>query len=167
MKHTSLRQSSLERLTIVSSHAFADVLTRFTAQIAHPDVPKLMADIRSCRTDTELEVIVSSAVGPPQIMEFARFDLGEVLRKESGGDTPRAVRLLVGNPLTMRKMARHVPDAGSYAPATVLFDERTEGVYIYYDRMASLLASYRNGAVLEVARDLDSRIEGMLIQAAG
>jgi hypothetical protein len=29
------------------------------------------------------------------------------------------------------------PDAGSYAPVTVLVDERAEGVYLSYDRMTS------------------------------
>jgi hypothetical protein len=28
----------------------------------------------------------------------------------------------------MKEMAKHVPDAGSYAPVTVLVDERTDGV---------------------------------------
>ena len=45
-----------------------------------------------------------------------KFDLGAVLRKESGSDTPRIVRLLLGNPLIMKEMAKHTPDAGSYAP---------------------------------------------------
>jgi hypothetical protein len=28
----------------------------------------------------------------------------------------------------MKEMAKHVPDAGSYAPVTVLIDERPNGV---------------------------------------
>ena len=36
-------------------------------------------------------------------------------------------------------MAKHVPDAGSYAPVTVLVDERADGVHLSYDKMASLL----------------------------
>jgi hypothetical protein len=40
----------------------------------------------------------------------------------------------------MKEMAKHVPDASSYAPVTVLVDERADGVHISYDRMASLLA---------------------------
>ena len=42
----------------------------------------------------------------------------------------------------MKEMAKQVPDAGSYAPVTVLVDERADGVHISYDRMASLLAPY-------------------------
>ena len=49
-------------------------------------------------------------------MEFARFDAGEVLLKSQGGYGPRILRLVVGNPLIMKEMARTVPDAASYAP---------------------------------------------------
>jgi len=66
----------------------------------------------------------------------------------------------------MKEMAKHVPDAGSYAPVTVLVDERADGVHISYDRMASLLAPYGNRDALPVARDLDAKIEELLRQAA-
>ena len=51
------------------------------------------------------------------------LDHAAVLRKVTGLDTPKIVRLVIGNPLVMKKMAKHVPDAGSYAPVTVLVDE--------------------------------------------
>jgi len=63
-------------------------------------------------------------------------------------------------------MAKRVPDAGSYAPVTVLVDERADGVHISYDRMASLLAPYGVLDALSIARDLDVRVENMLRQAA-
>lgn len=54
------------------------------------------------------------------------------------------------------------PYAGSYAPVTVLVDERSDGVHSSYDKMASLLAPYGNPDALAVARDLDSKIENLL-----
>jgi uncharacterized protein (DUF302 family) len=75
-------------------------------------------------------------------------------------------RLVIGNPLIMREMVKHVPDAGSYAPVTILIDERPDGVHISYDRMASLLAPYENAEALTVARDLDTKVEGLLVSAA-
>jgi hypothetical protein len=77
------------------------------------------------------------------------------------------VRLIMGNPLIMQEMAKRVPDAGSYAPVTVLVDERSDGVHISYDRMASFLASYRNADALAVTRDLDKKVESLLSEAAG
>ena len=63
-------------------------------------------------------------------------------------------------------MARHAPDAGSYAPVTILVDERSDGVHLSYDRMASLLAAYANPNALAIARDLDAKIEDLLKAAA-
>jgi len=76
------------------------------------------------------------------------------------------IRFVIGNPLIMREMAKHVPDAGSYAPVTVLVDERADGVHLSYDRMASLLAPYKNAAALNVARELDAKVEALLASAA-
>jgi uncharacterized protein (DUF302 family) len=99
-------------------------------------------------------------------MLFMQLDQGAVLQKETGQDTPRIIRLVIGNPLIMKEMAKHVPDAGSYAPVTVLVDERADGVHLSYDRMASFLAPYGSRDALEVARRLDKKIEDLLRQAA-
>jgi hypothetical protein len=107
--------------------------------------------------------LVHGAVGPSDLMEFTRFDLGEVLRKRNGAAAPRGVRFVVGNPIIMSQMVEHVPD--SYAPVTVLIDQRPDGV-LSYDRMASFLAPYGNSEALKVARDLDSKVEAVLTAAA-
>lgn len=59
-----------------------------------------------------------------------------------------------------------MPEAPSYAPVTVLIDEREDGVHLSYDRMASYLASYGNLAALEVARELDLKVEHLLTRIA-
>jgi uncharacterized protein (DUF302 family) len=99
-------------------------------------------------------------------MQFMKFDLGEIVRKERGDSAPRSLRYLIGNPLIMKQMLERSPDAGSYAPVTVLVDERADGVRLSYDRMASFLAPYGNDDALKVARDLDAKIETLLTKAA-
>src|SRR5258708_27346173 len=99
-------------------------------------------------------------------MLFIQLDQGAVVRKETGRDVPRIIRLLIGNTLIMKEMAKHVPGAGTYAPVTVLVDERADGVHLSYDRMASFLVPYGNRDALEVARHLDKKIEDLLRQAA-
>jgi uncharacterized protein (DUF302 family) len=100
-------------------------------------------------------------------MLFLEFDHGAVVRKETGLEEPKIVRLVIGNPLVMKEMAKHVPDAGSYAPITVLVDERGDCVHLSYDRMASFLVPYENPDALKVARELDARVEKLLNDAAG
>jgi hypothetical protein len=122
--------------------------------------------VDAARTVADLDEVVQGAIGPSQLMEFVRFDAGEVLRKGRGGQGPNVLRLLVGNPLIMREMAQTVPDAASYAPVTILVDERADGVHLSYDSMASLIAPYGSQAALAVARDLDAKVESLLETAA-
>jgi len=45
-------------------------------------------------------------------------------------------------------------------------DERADGVHLSYDSVASLLAPYKKYDALEVARDLDGKVEDLLRHAA-
>jgi uncharacterized protein (DUF302 family) len=99
-------------------------------------------------------------------MLFAEFDLGDILRRETGSKTPKIIRLVVGNPLIMKEMVKHVPDAGSYAPVTVLIDERPDGVHLAYDKMESYLLPYGSPEALAVARNLDAKITALLRECA-
>ena len=47
-----------------------------------------------------------------------------------------------------------------------LVDERPGGVHLSYDRMTSFLAPYNNAAALNVARELDAKVEALLASAA-
>ena len=46
----------------------------------------------------------------------------------------------------MKEMAKTVPDAASYAPITILVDERADGIHLSYDSMARLIAPYGSEA---------------------
>src|SRR6516162_2471608 len=123
----SINQITLERFSLTCAKTFDEVLSSIESQVGHPDIAQFMKGVASAKTDEELQEIVRKAVGPTDLMEFTRFDQGAVLRKEDD-NAPRVLRLLIGNPLTMRKMVKHVHDAGSYAPVTILIDERLDGV---------------------------------------
>jgi uncharacterized protein (DUF302 family) len=160
------RHIDVQRVSVTSSKPFDDVVATIEAKIGHPDMRVFGKRIAAAQTEADLEQVVQSEVGASGLMEFARYDLGEVLRKESGGKDRRVLRLVVGNPLIMKQMVKPVPDAGSYAPVTILIDERADGVHLSYDRMASYLAPYRSPEALKVARDLDSKVEALLTAAA-
>jgi len=156
----------VRRFRVVSSRPFEEIVRRLTAAIGHPDMSAFHRAVAAAKTVANLEEVVRGAIGSSELMEFARFDAGEVLRKERGGEGPKILRLLVGNPLIMKELAKTVPDAASYAPVTILVDERADGVHLSYDSMASLIAPYGGPATLVVARDLDAKIENLLETAA-
>ena len=156
----------VQRFSVVSQRPFDEVIRRLTATIGRPDLKAFHDAVASATTMGELQAVVRQAVGSSDLMEFVRFDSGDVLRKERGGQGPRMLRLVVGNPLIMKEMAKVVPDAASYAPVTILIDERLDGVHISYDSMASFLAPYGHRDALDIAKDLDMKVEGLLQAAA-
>ena len=161
-----IRKIEIERFCLTSSKPFDQGVAAVNAGIGHPDMAEFFRSTHAARSFAELKSAVEKGLSKIGLMLFMELDQGAVLQKETGQDTPRIIRLLVGNPLIMKEMAKHVPDAGSYAPVTVLVDERVDGVHLSYDRMASLLAPYKNRDALEIARDLDKKVEDLLRHAA-
>jgi len=163
---TLTRRIDVERVTVSSRKSLQDVLSKFDAAVGHPNIEEFWKHVAATKTNSEMEKVVQSALGQSGFMEFARFDHGGVVHKGETGDHPKVFRLVIGNPLIMREMVKHVPDAGSYAPVTILIDERPDGVHISYERMASFLAPYENAEALKVAKDLDAKVESLLASAA-
>jgi uncharacterized protein (DUF302 family) len=155
----------VRRFSVISRSSFEEVESRLAQCIGQPDMTTFKIAIANA-TFAELQDRVRESVGSSDLMEFARFNAGEVLRKENGGNGPRIFRLLVGNPLIMKEMAKSVPDAASYAPVTILIDERPDGVHLSYDSMASQLAPYGSATALGIARDLDCKVESLLVSVA-
>ena len=156
---------NVQRVSIVSPKPFDEVVRRVTATLGQPDLRAFHDALVAATTVAELEQTVHGAIGASGLMEFGRFDAGDVLRKGTDGRGPKLLRLLVGNPLIMKEMARRVADAAAYAPITILVDERPDGVHLAFDSMASLLGPYGDDGAIAVARDLDAKV-GALLEAA-
>ncbi|MGB7471770.1 MAG: DUF302 domain-containing protein [Candidatus Acidiferrum sp.] len=161
-----IRRIEIERFSLTSPKPFDQVVAALDAAIGHPDMAEFARSSREAHSFAELKSGVEKGLSDAGLMLFMQLDHGAVLRKETGRDTPRIIRFIIGNPLIMKEMAKHVPDAGSYAPVTVLVYERADGVHLSYDKMESFLAPYENAAALEVARELDRKVERILQQAA-
>src|ERR1700689_3651107 len=161
-----IRKVDMERFSMTSSKPFDAVFAAIKASIGHPNMTELWQATQRATTAAELEDAIQPALSESGLMQFVEFDHGMIVRKGTEHHTSRIIRLVIGNPLIMKEMAKHVPDAGSYAPVTVLVDERADGVHISYDRMASLLAPYGNRDALCVAHGLDAKVEDLLLRAA-
>ena len=160
-----IRKIEVERFSLTSSRSFDDVLAAINDAVGHPEMTQFWKSAQQARTVSELKNSIEKALGRTGLMSFVQFDHGAIVRKATGRDKPRMVRVVIGNPLIMQEMAKHVPDAGSYAPVTVLVDERSDGVHLSYDRMTSFLAPYGNPDALAVARNLDEKVEALLQEA--
>ena len=159
------RKIQVERWSITSSRPFNEIVTGLHAAIGHPEMKTFFGETSVAQSPAELQAVVEKALGPSGFMEFIRFDQGEILAKESK-DTLRILRFVIGNPLVMKEMVKHVPDAASYAPVTILVTEQTGSVRLSYDTMASLIAPYGSADASRVARDLDAKIESLILEIA-
>jgi uncharacterized protein (DUF302 family) len=161
-----IRTVEMERFSVTSSKPFDAVVAAIKASIGHPNMAEFWQTMQRTTTAAEQEAAIQPVLGESGLMQFVEFDHGMIVRKGTEHHSSRIVRLVIGNPLIMKEMAKRVPDAGSYAPVTVLVDERADGVHISYDTMASLLGPYGDRDALNVARDLDAKVEDVLRQAA-
>ena len=161
-----IKKIEVERFTLSSSKLFDQVVAALNSAVGHPDMSEFWKSTDRAQSDAELQNTIEKGLGPTGLMLFVEFDHGAIVRKGTGGATPRMIRFVIGNPIIMRQMVQHVPDAGSYAPVTILIDERSDGVHLSYDRMTSFLTPYNNSEALKVARDLDEKVEALINAAA-
>jgi uncharacterized protein (DUF302 family) len=160
----AVKQVEVERFSLTTSRPFESVVSALKAGIGQLDLAAFASASKS--SGTFAEEVINRNLEETALMLFLEFDHGAVVRKETGLAKPKIMRLVIGNPLVMKEMAKHVPDAGSYARVTVLVDERDDGVHLSYDRMTSFLSPYENQDALKVARELDSKVERLLNNSA-
>jgi uncharacterized protein (DUF302 family) len=161
-----IKTIEVQRFSRTTSRSFEAVVASLKAGVGRLDLAAFASASKSPGTFAELEEVINRDMGKTHLMLFLEFDHGAVLRKETGLNKPKIMRLVIGNPLVMKEMAKHVPDAGSYAPVTVLVDEREDGVHLSYDKMVSFLTPYGNQQALTIAHDLDHKIVKLLNDAA-
>jgi uncharacterized protein (DUF302 family) len=159
------RQVNIQRWSITSQKPFDAVVAAVEEGIGRPNMLEFVAKMTASTSYDEMQKVVHESVSEIGLMEFMRLDHGAVLRKAGDGNR-KSVRLIVGNPLIMQSMTRIVPDAASYAPVTVLIDQRPDGVHLSYDEMESVLATYGNAGALKIARDLDAKVKRLLKSAS-
>jgi len=162
----TIAKVEVKRFSLTTPKPFDAVVAALKSAVGQPDMVEFFRATRAATSFPDLQRIVQSGLGRTGLMLFAEFDLGAILRRETGSKTPKITRLLVGNPLIMKEMVKHVPDAGSYAPVTVLIDERPDGVHVSYDKMESYLLPYGSSEALAVARNLDATITTLLRECA-
>ena len=160
----AIQTIEVQRFSLTTSRSFEAVVASLKAGVGRLDLAAFASASKSPGTFAELEEVINRDMGKTNLMLFLEFDHGAVLRKETGLNKPKIVRLVIGNPLVMKEMAKHVPDAGSYAPVTV--DEREDGIHLSYDKMVSFLTPYGNQQALAIAHDLDHKIVKLLNDAA-
>jgi hypothetical protein len=154
-----------------SERPFSSVLDGIFGGISQPDIGLLFSEVAASTSYEQLSSLVGQAQGSAGLMRFLQLDLDPVLTLDPQAPDwagRRLVRLIAGNPVTMGEMTRHVADAGSYAPVTILIQEMPDGrTRVAYDTVASEIAPYHDAAASQVADRLDTEVLDLLRQVTG
>jgi uncharacterized protein (DUF302 family) len=154
-----------ERIHWVTGKPFDSVLSGIYQGIGRPDITTLFGKLATTTSFDEFSQLVNDAVGPSKLMQFLRLDENRALAINPAMHEYRLVRIIAGNPLTMSQMTDSTPDAGSYAPVTILVWEQAGQVHVAYDSVVSSLSDVGSDAALEVARTLDAEVIELLTAA--
>jgi uncharacterized protein (DUF302 family) len=167
---SAIAESTVEirRVTVTSELPFDEVVAAVYAGLGRvADFGEVVRRWGGARDRDSFDAMTVPLVGSSGLLEFISFDHGGVLAIRDPGRSRRMLRIIAGNPVTMSKMAATVPDAGSYAPVTILIVDRPGGVTLSYDRVASAIAPYAGDEASAVAEGLDDAVLTLLRNAAG
>ncbi len=113
----AIQTIEVQRFSLTTSRSFEAVVASLKAGVGRLDLAAFASASKSPGTFAELEEVINRDMGKTGLMLFMELDHGAVLRKESGLDKPKIIRFIIGNPLVMKEMTKHVPDAGSTHPS--------------------------------------------------
>jgi len=171
MVSENVLQVQVSRHVFDTERPFSSVLDGIFGGISQPDIGLLFSKLAASTSYEQFSSLVRQAQGSAGLMRFLQLDLDAALtldpqaRHQAGR---RLVRLIAGNPVTMGQMTRHVPDAGSYAPVTILIQQMPDGgTRVAYDTVTSAIAPYRDAAASDVAQRLDTEVLDLLRQVTG
>ncbi|MBP1818622.1 hypothetical protein [Mycobacterium sp. OAE908] len=168
MSETTETTVTISRVTVTSDCSFDDVVAAVYAGLGRVgNFAATVADWRSATDRESFDAAVQPLTGSSGLIEFLSLDHGEVVTLRYPDRGYRLLRIIAGNPVTMSTMTVTTPDAGSYAPVTILIAERAHGVTLSYDRVASAIAPYGSAEASAVAESLDDAVLRLLHDAAG
>src|SRR5947208_12724326 len=123
-----LRKIEVERFSVTSSKPFEKVLAAISEAVGHPDMAEFWKSTHTAESVAELERAVKPVLGRTGLMQFVAFDHGAIIRKGTGRDAPRNVRLRNVNRENRIRMSQAVPEAAYISPAPGLREQVPDAV---------------------------------------
>jgi uncharacterized protein (DUF302 family) len=147
------------RLRFDSKKSFDEVLSSLLADVGDKPLPINEVAANSESWD-EYKKEVESHVGPSGFILFATIDHGAWIKKV--GIRRKVLRVIIGNPMIAITMLRHDLTAGLFAPVElILIEEDDDHCSLTYLRPSSLMVVEKNEALLDAAKQLDSKLQAL------
>jgi uncharacterized protein (DUF302 family) len=147
------------RLTFDSNKSFDDVASSLLADVG--DRPVLLNQVAANSESWDAyKKEIESHIGPSGFSLFAIIDHGAWIKKV--GIRREVVRFIIGNPMIAITMLRHDLTAGLFAPVELILIEEDNGrSSLTYVRPSSLMVVAKNDALLDAAKELDSKLHAL------
>src|SRR6201987_925579 len=165
---TAMAKPSTVRLQIQAEHVRIEVAKPFEAVKSALEalVPPLDPSVPEALRQGDIVRANEALQRGPEMSIFGARDHGRLLR--TAGLARKATQYEIGNPLTATEMTRHQLPAALYAPPRGLLYENEAGHAVFeYDRPSSLFGQFGDERVTAVGRELDAKLESVLVKAAG
>lgn len=152
---------------ITSAKPFVQVVEDLQAELGTASTEKLMDRLASSATFDDFTSDMEALAGRSNLIEVAFLDWGRVLTL--AGVPTKAKLLVVGNPLTARKLLEAGgPEVGLYLPTKILVFEDADGVtHVSYDLFTPIFADRGNEKLSTVAGVIDGVLGRLAAAAAG
>ena len=161
MKDSNPREIAFNgvRLTFDSNKSFDEVVSSLLADVG--DKPVLLNEVAANSESWDsYKKTIESRVGPSGFSLFAIIDHGSWIKKV--GIRRKVVRFIIGNPMIAITMLRHDLTAGLFAPVELILIEEDNGrSTLTYVRPSSLMVIAKNDALLDAAKELDSKLHAL------
>jgi hypothetical protein len=157
-RHMNISAVQMSHATVVVAIEFEKFIRAFDSLLGKYD-PIVAAHIH--RDPQVADRMLQAMEGEQNLMIFWKLNHGGLFSLI--GQSCNAMRYTIGNPRIALQMTRHDVRAALYVPFNILVTENDDGsVRVEYDVPSSLLGQFGNTDVLQIARQLDQKIKGVL-----
>ena len=80
----TIAKVEVERFSLTSSKPFDAVVAALKSAVGQPNMVEFFEETRATKSFPDLQRVVQSGLGRTDLMLFAEFDLGAILRRETG-----------------------------------------------------------------------------------
>jgi len=145
---------TIEHVSKSSAKPIDEAIATFESNVGRGDMQRIIGAVAD---GTEVSV-VASMQAENELMILGVVDVGNAIPcLQRRGN--RSKQYLVGNPLIANKMIPHHLEVCLYIPLRVFIGETDEGTIFVYDKPSSLLGQWDDERILEVAKQLDAKLE--------
>lgn len=155
-------------VSVISEKSFDQVTAAVEAQMGEADNALLrqLKRLDINKSFDQVQAAVEAMVGESGFTMLADYQLGGLFTSQQKGQCKRSKLYVIGNPLIASQMFQHHPGVGLYVPLRLYvyqdIDNRTQ---ITYEKPSSLLGRFQNDRVLEVAQQLDQKLEKLVTKS--